>query len=123
VIDAQKMADTTTGVHCGAREHGGSASDDAGLWRSHPTSRWPRYIRRSHAFGDDGRAFRRIEPVQYAPVAIPDGDDCVGLAYNLNQDRRNVFPATIDCAYHAVGLVRPLDGEGCRCLCHTARQA
>jgi hypothetical protein len=37
-------------------------------WRSHATSRWPRDGRRlHHAFGDDGRALRRIEPVQLRP--------------------------------------------------------
>jgi hypothetical protein len=72
------------------------------------------------ATGDDGRAFCRVDPVQHAPVAIPDGDDCIGLACNLDQERRNVFPTTIDRAYHAVGLLRPFDGEGCHCLCRCA---
>jgi hypothetical protein len=69
-----------------------------------------------HAFGDDGHASCRVEPVQHAPAAIPDGDDCIGFACNLDRDRRNVLPTNLESAYHAVGLVRPFDGEGCHCL-------
>jgi len=112
------MLGSTYGLNAPSQPSGNSlvASDGAGCGGAPPCPDGSGRQGFHYAFGDDGRAFRRVEPVQHAPVPIPDGDDCVGLAGNLNRDRRNVLPRTIDCACHPVGLVRPFDGERCHCL-------